>query len=318
MGTRLFVVHTLAAGLRRAIAAPKLVALLWLANTMAALPFAIATTNALANDIGASRVEHTLRQGFDTEWLAEYDVRAQGVATLFTPLRTGAGAVYDNLDAWLSGDLFRDHPALLALGVVYGLLWILLQGGILARLTAPEQRFTFGRFMGAGGRYFGRLTQIAGIAFLVYYALYRLTARVFDKIDLAFRDHGTEGELLARSLIVGTLFVLMLHLVRMLSDYAKIATVVQDTRWSPIALWQGIRFVMARPGRTIGVYLGMGLISLAFLALYARLAPGPTDSTPVAVVLGFVISQVFVAGRLLLRVATLDAELSTFRATGGL
>lgn len=318
MEPRLFVIHTLGAGLRRAIAAPKLVALLWLVNTLAALPLAVVTTQALAEDIGASRFEHTLRQGFDTEWLAEYDVRATGIAALFSPLRTGAGAVYDNLDAWLSGELFHDQPALVALGIVYGLIWILLQGGVLARLAAPAQRFTLGHFLGACGRYASRFAQIASMALLVYYALYRLAAWVFDKIDGTYRDQGTEGELLTQSLVVGTLFVLTLHLVRMITDYAKISTVVHDTRWAPVALWRATRFVVARPGRTLGIYLSMGLISLAFLAVYTRLAPGPHDSTVLAVVLGFALSQVFVAGRLLLRVATLDAELSTFRASGGL
>ncbi len=313
----MIIFRTIVNGLQRAVSATKLLLLLWLVNFASALPFALLTTSALAEDIGASQFGENLRHGFDTEWLAEYDVRARGIATLFSPLRTGAGVVYDNLDAWLSGDLFRGHPSLLALGAGYGLLWILLQGAILARLAAPQERFTLARFFAAGGRYFGRLAQLAGFSLLVYYALYRLAAQIFGHLDDAFRDRGTETEFLTRSLVVGAFFILLLHLVRMIFDYAKIETVVHNTRWSPVAAWHGARFVWARPVRTVGIYTGFGLLSLAFLGLYTQVAPGAGNATTMTVAVGFLFSQLFVVGRLLLRVATLDAEMSTFRSTGG-
>lgn len=306
-------------GLRRA-ADPKLLILLWLVNTLVALPGALAIGEAIRNDVGASRFHQTLDEGFDMEWMAEYQNRnPTGFPGLFAPQRTGAGVVFENLDAWFGGRLLSENTALTVLLVAFGLVWILLQGGVVARLVGPPRAaFSLRGFFADAGGYFVRFLVLGLMAAVVYWLLYRLGGWVFGLVGTSFRDAGTERQLIHRVLLLGSVFVVLLHAVRIVFDYAKIATVVEDTRLVPVALWQGVRFVLSRPLRTLSVYAVIASMSLAFLWLYTLVAPGPGQSGAASLLLAFALSQLFVAGRLFLRVALLGAQAEVYQDAGGL
>ncbi len=306
-------------GLRRA-ADPKLLVLLWLANTLVALPGALAIGEAIRNDVGASRFHKTLDEGFDMEWMAEYSHRnGTGFPALFAPQRTGAGAVYENLDAWFGGRLLSENRALAGVLIAFGLVWILLQGGVVARLVGPPRAaFSLRGFFADAGGYFVRFLVLGLMSAFVYWVLYRLGGWAFGLVDASFQDAGTERELIHRVLFLGTAFVILLHATRMVFDYAKIATVVEGTRLAPVAVWQGMRFVANRPARTLSVYFAVALMSLAFLWLYTLVAPGPGQSGAASLLFAFVLSQLFVAGRLFLRLALLGAQAEVYQDAGGL
>jgi len=311
--------HSISHGLKRAFGDPKLLLLLWLINSLAALPGALAVGDAIQHDLGASAFHQGLDQGFDMDWMAEYNARHEsGFPSLFDPVRSGAGVVYENLDAWFGGRVLGQNPALAVLLVAFGLAWTLLQGGLIARLAKPKTRFSARTFFGDAGGYFVRFLLLAAMAGVVYWLLYRLAAWNFGHLDEAFTKAGTERSLLFDVLAMGAIFVLLLHAVRMVFDYAKIAVVQDGSRLVPAALWQGLRFVFRRPLRTICVYAGVGVLSLAFLWLYTRLAPGAGQSTTAGVAFAFVVSQIFVAGRIFLRITLLGAEVEVYRDTGGM
>lgn len=304
--------------LRRTASTPKLLLLVWLVNILAATPLALAVGKAIQDDVGASQVHTELRDGFSTAWQAEYEHRTRGVGALFDPVRGGRGLVLENLDGWFSGELFHGSPVLFALALVYALWWIFAQGAILTQARLRSERLTFERLFAGGGRHFFSLAQVAGIGLLVYYGLYRAASKSFGRLDEAFRGQGTERELLIRVLILGALFLAVLHFVRLVLDYAKAATVADEIRFAPIALWRGVRFVLARPMSTVGLYLIMGLATLACLVGWFLLAPGHGASTSSAVLATFAASQILVAGRLFVRVAWLGAELALYQDRGGL
>lgn len=312
-------------GLRRALGEPKLLFVLWLTSSLAALPAALAVGAAIEADIGASRFHEGLDKGFDMDWYAEYDKRHDsGVPALFAPQRTGGSIVYENLDALFGGRVLSGAEALKPLLLVFGLAWILLQGGVVARLVRePAPGDVLGRFSARSlfadaGRYFLRFLVLALLAGVLYWALYRIAGWGFGRLDEAFRDRGTERQLIGWVLAGGALLMLALHLVRMVFDYAKIAVVAGDLRFAPAAVWRGLRFVAAHPLEAFGVYAGIGLLSLAWLWLYAVLAPGAGQSTALGVLLALLVSQLFVAGRLFLRLALLGTQAGLYRHRGGL
>jgi len=306
-------------GLRRA-ASPKLLFVLWLVNTLVALPAALAVGEAIRNDVGASRFHLGLDEGFDMDWMAEYRNRNQaGFPALFAPQRTGAGVVFENLDAWFGGRLLSENAALAVLLVAFGLAWILLQGGVVARLVGPPRAaFSLRGFFSDAGGYFIRFLMLGLMSAGVYWLLYRMGGWAFGLLSDSFRDAGTERQLINRVLLLGTVFVVLLHAVRMIFDYAKIATVVEGTRFMPVALWQGVRFVAGRHLQTALVYTIIALASLAFLWFYTLVAPGPGQSSTASLLFAFVFSQLFVAGRLFLRVALLGAQAEVYQDAGGI
>ncbi len=319
------VLNAIIQGFRRTLAAPRLVLGLWLVNALFALPAAYLMSGVLEDGIGPSLFHQTLEKGFDSDWLADFKIDAEGLAASFSPAVIGAGAVYENLEDWWSGRLFTRFPSLVALGLGYALLWAFLLGGILdavarpalARPDAapPARRATLANFLAACGRTFGRYLQLALAAAVVYYLIYRLARFLFGWLEEATREVTQERTVFAGVLLIAVLVVLLLHLVRMVFDYAKIAAFEGGEGVSALgALGQGLLFVAASPLRVVGVYGGVGLVSLALVVAWTQIAPGAHDSSLAALLFGLFLAQLYLATRLALRVSQLAAQLAFFQA----
>jgi hypothetical protein len=107
----LSVITTALRGFSAVLGSPRLLIGLWLANLVFALPFAWMIGDSIEQSVGGSLVHEKLRTGFDTGWYGEYADRARGIETTFRPTVTGAGAVFHNLESWLTGKLFHEFPA---------------------------------------------------------------------------------------------------------------------------------------------------------------------------------------------------------------
>lgn len=299
-------------GLRQA-ASPKLLLTLWLVNVVAALPATAVLTQTLDRSFGHSLAARNLVEGFDTAWYGEFSAEAEGIGRTFSPSLLGVGAVFDNLESWWSGRLFTENGGVLVgLGAIYALLWALLLGGILERLVRPDGGTGLDRLFWAGGRYFLRFLGLAALSGVLYYGVYRLSRWYFKTVQNATRDVTRETTVFHWVLLGAALTVILLALVRMVFDYAKIATVRDERRNFLAAAWEGLRFVVSRPLRTAGVVLGYAVLGVVLVALYALVAPGAGQSTWLTVILALLVGQVYLVGRLFLRVGLLGAEVGVF------
>ncbi len=141
-------------GLGKVLGSPSVVLWLWLANVVVALPAAMVLTGSIRESVGGSLVGEKLRDGFDMGWYGEYLANAKGIESSFTPTIVGAGAFFNNIEAWLNGNLFEVHPGLLGLGILYALLWSLFLGGVLHRYGEAAGLFRLGEFLSHGGELF--------------------------------------------------------------------------------------------------------------------------------------------------------------------
>ncbi len=328
------VLQAISRGFSLALGAPKLVLLLWLATIAAALPAALLVGDALADSFATSLVAERMRQGFDMDWYGEFENRARGIEATFTPTLAGAGVVYDNLEGWWSGRMFAgrgevrppaagqsgtgqpegEFPGLLGLGVAFALLWAFLLGGVLERQARPGEPFTFERFAAGGGRYFFRFLRLALLSAGLYFLVYLLGRRLYRAVQEATLDVTEERTILLWILLAAGLVAFLLHLVRMVFDYAKIATVVDDRRSVLGSLGAAGRTVLRHPFKTCGVYLGFGLVATALLVLYASLAPGAGPASFPGIVFALLLGQAYLGLRLFLRLGLLGGQLSLYRA----
>ena len=329
------ILRAISRGLSLARAEFKLVFVLWLATVAAALPAALVVGDALVDSFGTSLVAERMRQGFDMDWYGEFEVRARGLEATFTPTLAGAGGVVDNLEAWWSGRLFtaRDEarpatagqsgsdqpeggfPGLVGLGLGFALLWAFLLGGVLDRLARPGEPFAVDRFTAACGRYFSRFVRLALLSGALYFLVYLLGRRLYRAIQQTTRDVTEERTIFLWVVLAAALVVFLLHLIRMVFDYAKIATVVEDRDSVLAAAWDGCRVVLRRPLAAFGVYYGFGAVAAALLALYAWLAPGTGPASLPGIVVALLFGQAYLAARLFLRLGLLGGQLSLYKAT---
>jgi hypothetical protein len=314
-GGGVIVLRSMRAGFQRTLGAPGMMLALWLVNLAVALPAGWMMASALEESIGASQVHRELRDGFDMGWFGEFAAEARGIEATFRPSIAGATAFYDNLEAWLTGDLFSGFAGIVGVGILYALLWMLLLGGVLQRFARRDRR-GFAAFVSDGGAFCPRFLRLALLSAPLYWLVYRVYRLLYERLEEATRDVTAEATVLLMSLGVWVLTALLLTLIHVSFDYAKIATVVDERRSMLLAALRGAGFVLRHPLRTCGLFYGMVLIGLLLLALWAWIGPGIAQSTWSGVVLAFAVGQLYLLARLTLRVALLGAEVDLYRRLG--
>lgn len=306
-----------AAGFKLGLGHLGLALAVWLLNLLVALPATLLVADALRESMGHSRVAENMRQGFDTAWFGEFADSARGLESSFDPGLTGAGALFQNLDGWATGDMFRRNPAALALAVTWALLWLFLLGGVLSRYDRVDETFGPTRFALEGGRYFFRFLRLALLSAPLYALVYLLFRRLYDWLAEFTRDVTEEGTVLFYSLCVVALVVFLLMLIHLCFAFAKVATVVDDRRSAVLAALRGLGFVLRHPARTLGLFALMLSAGAAVTALYAAVAPGAGQATPSAVALAFLAGQAYLLARLVVQLSMLGGCLALYRQVAG-
>jgi len=287
-------------GVRRVVTSPRLVIWLWLVNVAVALPATWVMADAIEASIGSRLVDRAMTEGFDISWYDEFTTTAKGLEATFTPTVVGAGAFLGNLERWLTGELFSSSTAVVGLGVFFAVVWTLFMGGILHQLTTGD-RFSLSRFLSSGARFFFRFLRLAALSGVLYYLIYRLSRRLYSWVGALTIDVTVERTMLTFAVIVAVVVIVMLGLVNMVFDYAKIVAFKEDRRSMILAVLAGVRFVVAHPLKTTGVYAALGVVGGLLLVVYASIAPGALQSTVTGMAVAFGVGQMFLVSKLGLR-----------------
>lgn len=301
-------------GLGQSFTAPSLVFLAWLATLLVALPAGLFVAETLRQDLGPSLEHQGLRDGFDMDWYSGLEDRREDVAEILEPSRLVAGGAFlDNAEAWLSGDLFRRHPMLLASGGLYALLWALLLGGALERFARPSQLWTFGRTLESCGRYAGRMIRLFLVAVPFYYLVYRLAGWLLGRVAESAETASSEMPVLVATVGASAAVGVVLVAVRTVFDYAKIILVTEERRSALGAALSGAGFVLRHPLKASGIQGGFLALGLIPVTLYHFFGPGTGQATVFAVVLAFLAGQAVLLARLTLRFALLAGQTAAYR-----
>ena len=301
-------------GLRHTTDQFGLVGWLWLANLLIALPAGVLMIHALDDAIGPSLVHENLRQGFDLDWYGEVEGSATGLMRTFRPSAVvGAGPLLDNLEGWLTGGLFTRQPLLLGLVGCFLLVWILLQGGVVARIHDPLRPRGLSGLLAAGSEVFLPLLGLAILSAPFYFLIYRLGRWSMARVDELTRDTTRETTVLIYALVVTALVVFLLLVVRTVFDYARIAVVAENRRFPPGAMLRGLGFVLSRPGKVAGLVLLAVVFTLLVLFLYTLVAPGVGTATILGLILGFAVQQLYLMARIAIRVTLIGSEVELYK-----
>ncbi len=307
--------QAISTGFSRAVTSVGLVALLWVTTLAAALPFALVVRDAIERSVGPSRVHLDLEERFDMDWYSEYAHESVGIERLLTPTSVRPAAFLDNLEAWFSGELFLTRPEIVALGVAFALGWILLSGGIFWRFAYRENELSLRTFFGRGAELFPRFARLAAITGIAYFLVYRFSRWLFPQLDELMRDVTVERTALAVHLAGAVLVVFLLVLIKLVSDYAKASVVLDDRRGMLAAAWHATRFVATHPLRTFGAYASIAAIGFLLLAFYSLVSPGHSQAGSLGVVWVFLLSQAFLAVRIVQRLTVCATTVEIYRST---
>lgn len=281
-----------AEGVRRVGRAWTVLVVLWLVTLLFSVPLALDVGRTIERQLGSSLEPNAQITGSTYDWLSAFGDQAAGAASTVGPAVIGFGAIVDNLSAFLEWDA---RPVVVsAMGIAYALLWVFMAGGLIDRFARDRATRTHVFFQASGG-YFFRLLRLSAISTLIYAAIvlhahHWLLEDTFDRLT-----ENLDVERTAFAIRIGlyTAFVLLLALVNIWFDYAKIRLIVEDRGSVVGALRAAARFIGRSGLGTFVLYLLDAAFFGGVLLIYALLAPGASSTW-----LAFIVGQLYVAARL--------------------
>jgi hypothetical protein len=302
-------------GLGRVVGSPSLVFWLYLSSLAIALPLTAAMRETLRTSIGSSMVDQNLNVTFDLDWYGEYSAGARGFAATFSPAVVGILPVLHDLERLLNGEILNVDRVVLAAGILYLLAWAFFGGGIVARYASPDEPRYRDALFGTSAQYFFRFVRLLVISLTLYWALFRwIAGPVYSWLERVTRDVTAEREMMAYTILFYVLVAFLLLICSLAMDYAKVAMVVEERRSAVLAFVRGLKFACSRPLQTGGLYLLLALTGILLLLVYGAAAPGAGQSSYSALALAFLVSQLFLLARLILRLWFLASETALFQS----
>ena len=301
--------------LRRGIAqvnrAPVILASVFAMTLATAVPFSMMMRAALERHLGESLVAEQVARGVHYQWWTEFIAQAGPLGQTFDTTIIGFAAVLDNISTLIDAE-GRSAP-ILWLGGCYLLLWLFLSGGILDRYARGRPTRAH-EFFSACGVYFVRFLRLAPFIAATYYWLFAfvhplLFGSVYEEVT---RDVTAGRTAFFWRLALYVVFGLLLVLANILFDYAKVRAVVEDRRSMIGAIGAGLRFVRRNAAAVASLYMMNGLMFAGVIALYSLVAPG-AEPSGARMWLGFLMSQLYLAGRLWVRLVFFGSEVSLFQ-----
>jgi len=276
--------------LYRALRVPGLLAILYAVMFLLTLPLGLAFRNVLHTAIGNSGAYETLLTSFDFtvfgDFMKQYGSRIAGLIStsiMFAFLTVPLGSF--------------------------------LAGGIITTLRESERRFSLTSFFAGCARYFGRFIRLLLIFATTFIVLALLAAVVFGILIAVMPDGGeTEMPLVGLAAGGGALFAVVLFLFVMVVDYAKVIVAEAESfRMVSVAL-KAVRFVGKNFFRVFVIHLVLLVVVLLLVGAYWLLDGMIGMVSPLTIVLMGVIQQLFVVGRMWLRVALFSAEIGLYQS----
>ena len=277
-------------GIATASRRPRLLLILWVFNVLFALLIAGPFFALFSSDLGHSLLGRNL-QALDFIWLGDLIFRYQDVA----PAALAAVAI----------------PV-----VLYALVYVFLNGGIIGRLLDGEGRTTLQTFFSDCGRYFWRFVRLFLISLLFYALAFGVVLEAVSALLKPVSEKAlTEWPDFWISALHSVAALLVLSLVHIIFDYARILVVSEDDHRVRHALMTALRFVGSRFFRAWLLYLLIAAGFAAGTAVYALAGRAVPPEGLAWAGLGILWGQVFIAFRLWTKMVFFSAQAEYLRTS---
>jgi len=302
--------YAIRSGIRRATRAWPIVVGVWVTTLVVSLPTSLGVGERIAAHLGRSLEAEVLAERADYDWMSEFDSQASGAAATFGSTVIGFAAVADSVETLL--ERHRQPLVILATGVVYGLLWTFLAGGIIDRCARDRALRAQGFFQICGGHFPAliRLGLLSGGVYLVLVSSF--SPWLIDLYDQITRNVDVERTAFGIRLGISALFLIVLGGANLMFDFAKIRLVVEDRRSALGAVHAAVRFVAQSPLKSAAVYVGAAIVFALVVGASALLLPGPGRVGP-SMWLSAVVAQGVVVGRIWSKLVFWASEAAWFQ-----
>jgi len=280
-------------------------------------------------------MEERLLDQLDVNWFETFkaDHPHDEIVRMFGYSILGAAPFYEQLDALVSGRVvkalggflggllfeFRVRPEHLdiasVLMLMYVLAWTYLSGGFVG-VYAREHRSSFTEFLQLGAHYFGKFFRLALIQMVLYGLLFGLLVQwVSTSIRVWTAQEPSEATAFLYMMVRNVITVLLVGLITLCFDYAKIRMVVESRVSALAALGAGVRFVVKHPLRTVMLAMSLAALGVACAAVFVVLEAQLRQSSFWMILAVFVLQQLYVWSRQWLRAAFYAAQTALYQGS---
>lgn len=200
---------------------------------------------------------------------------------------------------------------LFIMGIAYLTVTIFLNGGILSTFLREDEKFSARHFFEGSGYYFGRFVRLFlfSIVFLIVVFL------INKGIGLLFSKIYADSEPLWAYLQILKLliFFVLIFLVNMVFDYAKIRTILLDRRDMFKTGLRAWAFVFRHLGKTLALYYLVALLGIIFFIVYTATGKLIHASTSIGILLLFLWQQTYAFTRIGVRLTFYSSQAILFK-----
>jgi hypothetical protein len=298
-------------GMRRVNRAPAILLGVWALTLLVSLPLAAVLRGMLAQHLGRSLAADTAASGVNYDWMQEFSDQAAGLGVTFKPTIIGFGAVLDNLSAFM--DNVHRPAVIVGAASLYILLWIFVAGGIIDRYARDRATHAYG-FFASSGVFFFRFLRLAVVQWIVYAFLFgSMHPWLFDRLyPRMIHDTSVERTAFLARVALYLVFGLLVAAATMIFDYAKVRAVVEDRRSMIGAVTGAVGFIQRNYAAAVSLFLANFALFVIVVGLYALIAPG-AGRTGASMWIGFVVGQLYVIGRLWVKLVFWASETALFQ-----
>lgn len=190
----------------------------------------------------------------------------------------------------------------------YILVSIFLNGGILGRIAAPEERTDLRSFFGDCGRFFWRFSRVFLISIAAYLIVFGVVFKILAApLDAWIKRAPSEWPSLIASNARFLIAILLLSIVQMFFDYVKVSLAVEDDKRTLRAVGGTLGFLGRKFFKAWALYL---LVAVLFLVLTAAfgIVGNAFAGGPATMAAAFIWSQIYVLFRLWTKVLFFSTE----------
>ncbi|RLD68731.1 MAG: hypothetical protein DRI95_02165 [Bacteroidetes bacterium] len=265
---------------------PRMLFILYFANILMALIFALPFFSALKNSAGNSDFLNGLLEGFDF--------------TVFSNLMYYSGKAF----AVLTGSIKW-------LVLAYFLLSVFLTGGIIRSLN--DDKFSTSSFFGAGAHSFFRFLGLS-LIIVLFQIIFLLL--IFIPVGMYIGKNFSEFQSEITAYYIGFsalgLYALVFLLISMIGDYGKFYLELNNSFNIFKGFWGGVKYVFKHFLKTYVLYLILLFLPAVIMYVYLYLEQDIKMATGIGILLVFLMQQSFILLRVFLRTWILSSQLMIY------
>ena len=198
-------------------------------------------------------------------------------------------------------------------GIVYLIFTVFFSGGILNIFHYEKNRFSMQAFFEGAGKYFLRFFRLLILTFLLNIIIAIVVYFPLSLVLSGYSETATEKTVFFIVLFGIVIHLLLVILSLIISDYAKIKIVVDDTNKVFKTFWESIKFTFNHLVSTYILYILLLLFPTALIVIYYFVEkPINMDSIRIILIM-FFIQQIFIWLRIFSKVWFLRSELYLYK-----